>query len=276
MEKFVLPICLCLMLSATKEACSQTADDNYVKVYKATVPLTGNISAVNDKNKVVESVDYFDGLGRPVQSIARQATPQGNDMVTFMVYDAFGRKTKNYLPYATTSTTGNVRTSPIPDQLAFYQSLHGTVDGQNAFAVQLVEDSDLNRVMKQGAPGADWQPGSTDIYNTTDRTVKKRYEVNGSNEVFLFTYNAATSKIELGSGAAGYYTAGQLNISKTIDEHGNDVVTYSDKQNQTVCKKVKVNATEYAFTYYIYDDKGKLAAVLSPEGVKAFVEFYVP
>ncbi|WP_157445710.1 DUF6443 domain-containing protein, partial [Chryseobacterium indologenes] len=45
-----------------------------------------------DCNKKSESVQYFDGLGRPIQSVAIKATPLGRDVVLPVEYDAQGRQ----------------------------------------------------------------------------------------------------------------------------------------------------------------------------------------
>lgn len=250
---------------------SQTIDDNYVKTYKALTSITGDISTINDKTKVAEGVEYYDGLGRPLQAVVRQGTPLGYDFVTFWVYDGYGRKTKSYLPYATNEVSGAVKSLPIMGQALFHQNQVGASDGQYAFSVQLVESSDLARVMKQGAPGAAWQPVDTDPYNINDHTVKKRYEVNGVNEVLRFSYDGLTGLVSLPVAAAlRYYDQEQLYANKTLDENNNEVIEYTDKEGRTVCKKVKASATEYACTYYLYDATGNLMAVVPPEAVKVF------
>ena len=42
----------------------------------------------------------MDGLGRPIQSIAKQAGGNKEDIITTSIYDNFGRQVKQYLPYA--------------------------------------------------------------------------------------------------------------------------------------------------------------------------------
>ncbi|RZK65641.1 MAG: hypothetical protein EOO92_26135, partial [Pedobacter sp.] len=59
----------------------------------------------NNDTKQVQSVTYFDGLGRPKQSIAIKASPTGKDIVTPIVYDGFGRQHLDYLPIPQNSTT---------------------------------------------------------------------------------------------------------------------------------------------------------------------------
>jgi hypothetical protein len=262
--------CLCWFLVIAETSIAQTANENYIVVYKALVPINGDLSLINDKTKVNETIQYMDGLGRPIQSVSRQGSSLGYDVVSFWVYDAYGRKTQTYLPYVSGTTSGNSRTSPIPEQSTFFQNLFGSSDGAKAFSIQLVEDSELGRVIKQGATGAAWQPGNSDVYALDDKTVKKRYEVNGASEILRFFYNPSTSQVSLATDATRFYDQFQLTVNKTFDEHNNDIAEYVDKEGRTVCKKVKASATEYAFTYYIYDDLGNLVVVLPPEATKTF------
>lgn len=264
-----------LILISLDQSIAQTINDNYIKTYKALIPISGDLSTINDKTKVQETIEYFDGLGRQLQSIARQGSPLGYDIVSISVYDAYGRKTKSYLPYASTTTDGNLKSTALTDQAAFYQNLVGA-DGASAFSVQMLENSELGRLLKQSAPGGAWQPGDLDPYSLGDHTVKKRQEVNAGDEIYAFTYNAGTGIISRASGAAGSYAANQLSASKTIDENQNEVIEYMDKEGRTVCKKVQVSGSGaskvFASTYYVYDDLGNLAVVLPPEAVTRFTQ----
>lgn len=63
------------------------------------------VTASDSTAKQVQGIQYFDGLGRPKQSIAIKASPLGRDIVTPIVYDGFGRQTRDYLPIPQSSTT---------------------------------------------------------------------------------------------------------------------------------------------------------------------------
>lgn len=47
----------------------------------------------------IETITYYDGLGRQMQNIVRQGGSNHEDIVIPIVYDGFGRQTKQYLPY---------------------------------------------------------------------------------------------------------------------------------------------------------------------------------
>jgi len=236
--------------------------DNYVKVYKAQTEISGDLSTHTDKNEVTVTIIYYDGLGREIQSISKESSPLGKDIVSFSKYDDFGRKTVNYLPYVANQTTGASVSDPVAAQLSFYQTMFGSADGSKPFSKLILELSELSRPLEQGSPGADWQPG-------TNHTIKKEYLTNDAGDVLLFSYNPATDTI---SKDPPYYNAYSLTCTKTTDEHQNDVLEYVDKEGRTVCKKVKAPDGVYACTYYLYDDFGQLVMVLPPEAVRQILD----
>src|SRR4030042_1610736 len=97
-----------------------------------------------------ESVAYYDGLGRPVQQVAWQGSPAMKDIVQPIVYDMFGRDSVKYLPY-TGGNDGSFKDNAVSEQNQFYQSL----GYQYPYSKIVFEPSPLNRVLEQGAPGAD-------------------------------------------------------------------------------------------------------------------------
>jgi Domain of unknown function (DUF6443)/Ig-like domain CHU_C associated len=230
---------------------------------------------------MLENITYFDGLGRPMQSVSTQASPNKTDLVTPVVYDAFGRESKKYLPIAVGNDGWYKPNTEIIDAAGNYMGIaanfYNTPSSKIAvdptpYSVTTFEPSPLNRALKQGAPGNTWQP-NTDPYSLADNTVKKRYETNAAEEVFLFLYDTNTGLVSLAAVAPSrYYGANQLYANKTYDEHNNEVIEYIDKEGRTVCKKVyaeTVNTVkQYASTYYLYDDLGNLVVVLPPEAVK--------
>ena len=265
---------------------------NYVVESEILVP---NITSASQISQLVignrqQKTHYFDGLGRPIQSVVTQASPMKNDFVTSNIYDAVGRENKKYLPVITDNTGRNksnlfdaggnytVNTYSNPsDKIA---------DDIKPLAETIFEPSPLNRVIKQGAPGVTWQPVNPggDIYSMNDNTVKKRYETNQASEVFLFTYASTTGLVTVSTDLSmRFYAANQLFANKTYDEHArdnttNEVIEYTDKLGRVVCKKVYVKTVnsvkQYASTYYVYDDIGNLVVVLPPEGVNSLISQY--
>src|SRR5690606_29477690 len=89
------------------------SNDNYV--YVQTPKIASSTTSVSSlsRNDVIENITYFDGIGRPRQSIAIKAGGNNEDIVTQAVYDALGRQTREYLPFAATSQNGQYHVSPL-------------------------------------------------------------------------------------------------------------------------------------------------------------------
>src|ERR671919_170159 len=82
-------IVLSTLLFIGGKTSAQTTEPNFIRVYKAKVPLTGDVSTVSDMNQVVESTGYYDGLGRPAQSVQEGASPIGHNIIQPIAYDEF-------------------------------------------------------------------------------------------------------------------------------------------------------------------------------------------
>src|SRR5215471_8430413 len=113
---------------------------NYIRTREALGPITNESSFASAAyTDVKETTQYFDGLGRPLQSVSRQASPNGNDLVAPVVYDAFGREVYKYLPYVQTTGTstndGHFKLNPFADQATFYNNtgLNPGLSGEQVF-----------------------------------------------------------------------------------------------------------------------------------------------
>ncbi len=54
----------------------------------------------------IQSIQYYDGLGRLVQDVITQGSPSSHDIVKPTVYDAYGREYRKYLPVAPNTNNG--------------------------------------------------------------------------------------------------------------------------------------------------------------------------
>jgi len=215
-----------------------------------------------------QSTTYFDGLGRPIQSVTTQGSPDKQDLVQPIAYDAFGREPKKYLPYAA-GTNGQYKADALTAQGSFYQNATGVAHDNHPFALTQFDASPLNRVLEQGAPGTAWQPkGGVDA---SGNTVKLLQRTNTANEVLRCDYRFATGRVS----SAGSYEARQLLVSQTTDEHGLKMLEYRDKEGRVVAKKVqevKDNESSYLTTAYVYDDLALQRLVIQPQGMANLAE----
>ncbi|WP_459209098.1 DUF6443 domain-containing protein [Aquimarina rhabdastrellae] len=261
---------------------AQTTSENFIvtKIYKE---ATTNIITGHDKDKVMSTVQYFDGLGRSKQTVNVQAGGNTNqttkDIITHYEYDDLGRQKKEYLPYARTSSNGAIITGNIPTAINNYYKTKFPLDinssAPNPFSKKEFDNSPLNRVMKQAAPGYDWRlNGGHEIkfdYDTnTNREVKVYYVTT------TFANNTYTPTLQLNTSSSnnnGYYYEEELYKTTTKDENWQATQTYDkdhtieefkNKQGQVVLKRTYNNNQPHD-TYYVYDDFGNLTYVLPPK-----------
>ncbi len=252
----------CLPLSS-----APSADQNYILTRIFKIPVTD--ATLNGSRNVCEenqTIQYIDGLGRPLQTIQVQGSPGFKDIVQPVAYDAFGREQFKYLPYVSgVGGNGSFKTAAIADQTAFYNDpVSNGAPGVTqitgaAFSETEFESSPLSRVKQQGAPGAAWQLSG-------GHTIKVEYGTNIENEVKLWTVNST------GNGAvATFYLPGKL--YKTISKNENWIPSdlkagtmeeFRDFEGRVVLKRVWETDAKGLYTYYVYDDFGNLRYVLPP------------
>jgi len=239
---------------------------NYVRTWEAGKPFSDG-AQITDPNRtlreVKQSTEYIDGLGRPVQIVSKGMSPNGNDLVTPIRYDRYGRETYKYLPYVQQYVgDGKFKPDPFNGQSSFYgnEVLNPGAAGEKIFYSKIeFEPSPLNRSLKVFPPGNSW----------VNRPVETRYCTNGSNDsVLLWNVTNGLPK------SISYYADGELTKTVLIDEQGAQVVEYKDKNERIILKKVQVSSTPgsahmgWLCIYYIYDDLGNLVFVVPPLAVE--------
>ncbi|KAA0992801.1 DUF6443 domain-containing protein [Dyadobacter aurulentus] len=244
MKKFFISIVLCtLYLSVSAQ---QTNSRNYIikKTYKQ---LGAN---PDDISKVLTQVQYFDGLGRPVQTVTVGQSPSGQDFIEPVEYDAAGRMIKKYLPYVSAGN-GAYQSNAFSAAAGWYTANSAGIQAADLgrpYEETAFELSPLSRFSSQRAPGN----------KSVASTVK--HKVNTASEVKRYDYNPASNSIAF----IGNFAAGTLLRKQFTDEQGNVTNEYTDMLGQMVCRQVIASAQATLSTYYIYDDSGLLRAVLQP------------
>ena len=204
----------------------------------------------NAAKKQLETVAYYDGLGRPKQNIGVKASPKGRDVVTHIEYDEFGRQAKDFLPIPQSGTqAGRIYDSPLSNASSIYGN-------EKIFSEKILENSPLNRLLGQIHQGNDWQ----------NHPIRIEYEVNTvSDRVKKFkTVTQWNSGATLSSlSQEGVFSSSSLYKNITEDEDGNTSIEFKNGQGQVVLVR-KFNGSETADTYYIYNEYNQLAFVISP------------
>jgi len=192
----------------------------------------------------IDRIDYFDGHGRPFQSVEKGITPARTNLVSLQEYDLAGRESKTWLPHVSTAEyidPATLRTQTPSTYSADTRPYHEPV----------YEPSPLQRVTKTYVPGAAWanQPATTTyLTNTASGTLACiRYSV------------STTHTLVTGSN----YPAGELHILQTTDEDSHTMYTFTDKLGCILLHRQMQGTTPHD-TYYVYNQMGHLSFVLSP------------
>lgn len=225
----------------TIAACTPTTTANYIRTTTLRDPVTAeaNISTAQR----IETIAYFDGLGRPVQTVTLQGSPAKNDLVEAVEYDDFGRDYCHLLPFVKASNNGAYVTDARSKAINYYNA---TIAGHESTASPwnktLYEASPLNRTTGTSGPGP-WEAKPTSVsYQTNTSTIDH--------------WDAAKNSIT--------FAAGSLYVTETTDEDGNKSREYKDKLGQVV-RRESYDGTAWLRTAYVYDDFGQLIMVVPPK-----------
>lgn len=251
------------------------SNENYIFTRSFQTPLVSPDDIINNSD-VAEVVTYFDGLGRPIQSIGIKASPGKKDIVTHIAYDNVGRQDKDYLPYPDlTGVLGSYKTAADMGTNNYYLANYPDDINNlapNPFSKKEFENAPLSRVLQQAAPGNDWALAN-------NHTIKLEYQTNGANEVKLFNISQekATGQYKLTLDSSTYFAANQLYKTITKDENwtsgkNNTTEEFKNKEGQIILKRTYSDyknqtptLSEVAHdTYYVYDMHGNLTYVLPP------------
>ena len=241
---------------------AQTASQNYIQTRTYTK---------EDGTTYLDAIQYFDGLGRPVQVVQKAVTQLKADLVTYQEYDSFGREERSWLPVVAAGNNGAympLATYKAKAMTTYNSTTYNTVADSVAYSRPVYEASPLNRVLEQYAPGADWHKNGKGIKTeyltngtgTDDNGALscRKYSVVGSELTTKLTYSG------------GVYDPAQLYVTRMTDENGNKVYEFKDKLGQILLtRSINVLADktiQHLNTLYVYDDFGNLCYVIPPEG----------
>lgn len=224
-----------------------------------------------DTNNLAQSIAYADGLGRTFQTVAVGQSPAGGDLVSHNAASRYGVVDSTFLPYATSSRNGSYRQNAIrgssaydsyssSEQYLFYQNAAKVAHDTYPYARAAYTNDPTLWVTEQGAPGQDWQTGST-------HTVRSEMALNNATTYRVRYWNTAGL-------TSANYPDNTVVVSITTDENGNKVRSYTDPRGLPVLKQVQMDETlegvsaPWLETYYIYDELGRIKYILPPKAMK--------
>lgn len=246
---------------------------NYIRSWIPNMPSTDTAvikSASRTVSEVEQTTEYFDGLGRPIQTVVKGISPTGKDLINSFIYDLYGRQKFNYLPY--TPKTGNIndgkfKVDPFNAQKSFYMdtALNPSAAGETIYYSQVdYEASPLNRAINTYSQGNNWAKEGG------NKPITKQELVNvTADSVRVFTLSSGS----IIPTSSSFYSAGQLYKSVTINEKGSKIIEFKTKEGNLILRKVQLSNTPgiahigWTCTYYVYGVNNKLAFVIPPKAV---------
>ena len=162
-SSFLLPFAFFFLPSAFPQS------HNLVTTTTPLIPFTDTATlAAAAPGEIKQTITSYDGLGRVTQKVQVAASPGKKDLVTAYAYDLAGRREKEYLPYVREEGgKGPIAPDPLEELRSFYRHPPAGIDTTTfPYARKLFDGSPLNRVLRQGAPGAPWQPESCLLYTS--------------------------------------------------------------------------------------------------------------
>ena len=225
MKQHIFKTVIFLMAAAASVAIhAQTSTQNYVKTE----------TFINGNGGKVTTVQYCDGLGRPVLTATDGTGSNGSFVYARQHYDYGQRVASQTIPAYGNSS---------PDFLTDSQLSWKYADTHRSTTFQY---DALDRVITEKGPGDEWHAGN--------RFRHTAYLLNGTGEVKLYRVSSNTLQ------QSGYYPAGRLYVEECTDEDLNPTRLYKDMQGRTVMQRQGSDSD----TYYVYDAAGNLRYVLPP------------
>lgn len=225
---------------------AQSTNQNYI--HSKTFLDEGGISCI-------EEIAYFNGIGQPVQTVKKGITPSRKDLVILKEYDQLGRDSVSWLPIPVSNNNGAYRTVSTVKNDAVRTSIYN--GDTKPCSTMEYDSSPLGRVIRETGAGQAWYDNgkcvSTEYYANDEGAFScRRFNVSGNSHVVTL---------------AGLWPPGALTATKTSDEDGRIQVVFRDFLGRAVLKR-SVYENGNNDTYFIYDQRGNLQAVLPPAAVR--------
>jgi len=235
----------CLPLPESGSA--SPAINNYVQTITP-LQATDTIPAYNLTEQIpnaLNTITYYDGLGRSVQVTQKNITPTQKNLTSFTEYNRFGQVSKEWLPGITeTVARYNLPAFKAISQYTYPNDTAAHQDYQYSTQV-LANGVTSNALVSIRKPGDDM----------IGHVARQSRSANKANQVRLFRVTDDNDLV-----ANGYYPATTLVCDSLIDEDNKNVVQFKDLAGQTILSR----KAGIADTYYVYNRMGHLSYILPP------------
>lgn len=223
----------------------------YIRVSTPRVPIAVETD-LDDYTKAINTIQYLDGLGRPMQSVGYRTSPNAQDLLMGTnTLDQVGRVKRSYLPVQGNLSNGSYQTNATTLAETFY------VDTAPYNEVETYEASPFSRPLKTVGAGQAFRTGiskgSTEHIYTAGAGIRK-YIVNEDVNGNVTSVNGSLS-----------FSDGDLLMRVQADEANNSTKEFIDKEGRTI-ETWQISTTGSILkTAYIYDDVSRLRYIIPPK-----------
>lgn len=253
---------------------------NYIKRFAFLQEYNGSNMAEADleilakaqNSPLLMNTTFVDGRGNEFMEVGKTASPSRFDVVSVTDYDFYGRMRKSMLPFLD-QQDANYKNDFYNKHYQFYNST-SALNKQSQYAFSLVENENGSFSSSQYsfAPGEDW------LGSKGKKSNRGTYSKNSYNSIFdqIFKIDFKYSFVSNGVPPAdiSFYKSGDLDATRSIDENGNLILTFTNSRGNVVSKKVMIDINQslgipiYMETVYLYDQFNNLSLVLPPNATE--------
>lgn len=195
----------------------------------------------------MRTIEYFDGLGRKVQTVHQSAAPGQIDLVDYTQYNNMGLPSRQWSLFNSDESGAYLN---VPNAVIF--SDNNPYGDNRPYISTTYENAPSPRIVEQHQAGNDW-------YNHNGTQI--HYGLVGG-----VAHPVNVVKFELRNGGIaknGQWEPGELFMERIIDEDGKNVISFYDKHNNLI---FETNQFESQIgTYYIYNSIDLLCYVIPPK-----------
>lgn len=224
---------------------------SYIRESVARVATT-NETDLDDHTKAINTIQYLDGLGRPIQSVGYKTSPNAQDMLMGTnTLDPLGRVKRSYLPVQSNASNGSYQNNATSIAQTFYN------DTAPYSEVETYEASPYSRPIKTVGAGQAFRVGTskgkTEHIYTAGAGIRK-----------YFVNEDANGNVTSVNGSATF-NDGDLLMREVTDEENNSIKEFTDREGRTIERwQIAPNGTTLK-SAFIFDDVGRLRYIIPPK-----------
>ncbi|MCR8561818.1 hypothetical protein KXD93_29450, partial [Mucilaginibacter sp. BJC16-A38] len=261
--KPIYNLLLVITLSTASQFCLAQAQvftrQENIRVAGVTTDAAIDALSVTDKQTTYQ---YYDGYGRPIQTVAFEGSPLQADLIQPVAYNGAGQQVTGYLPYTDGAAIGDYRSNALTTaQPTFYNntSTYLIARDNSPFASQVFENSPLQRLLQSGMVGDGFQPGVAGAHYKTIKYRSNSSTADGS--ILLWNFDGSYT-------AGSVYADNTLSVTDGKDEDNVETLVYTDLAGRTILKRQIHSGGNYD-TYYVYNIAGMLSYLVPPKATAA-------